>query len=106
MKKTVKALQDLYVQMGGKLTDTYSGVAGGAAVGLYKRTPDMLEALKRKANELPSVTGTDNGKVLLVSGGKWVKGEIEAELPTYAAATDTGKVLTVTADGLAWVMPE
>lgn len=49
--------------------------------------------------ELPSVSGADNGKVLLVSSGKWQKGALAKELPAVTA-DDNGKVLKVV-DG-AW----
>ncbi len=57
--------------------------------------------------ELPAVSASDNGSVLLVDAGAWAKGEIEAELPTVTAA-DAGKVLTVSAEGkwVAAALPE
>lgn len=78
MKRTVKALQDLYVKLGGQLTDTYSGIADGIKVGLYKRIPDIIEAVKEKASGggdagLPEVTAADNGDVLTVVEGAWAK---------------------------------
>lgn len=42
---TIQALKDLYVKVGGSLTDTYQGVAGGAAVSDYVTTPDCLKAI-------------------------------------------------------------
>ena len=51
--------------------------------------------------ELPAVTASDNGKALLVSGGKWDKGSLPTELPAVTAA-DEGKVLTVNSSGQ-WV---
>lgn len=79
MKRTVKALQDLYVKLGGQLTDTYAGIADGIKVGLYKRIPDIIEAVKEKASGggggagLPEVTAADNGDVLTVVEGAWAK---------------------------------
>lgn len=79
MKRTVKALQDLYVKLGGQLTDTYANIADGIKVGLYKRIPDIIEAVKEKASGggggagLPEVTVEDNGDVLTVVEGAWTK---------------------------------
>lgn len=50
MNTTIKSLQDLYVKLGGELTDTYEGIADGAAVGDYTTIPDMIEAVKEKAS--------------------------------------------------------
>ena len=49
--------------------------------------------------ELPAVSGTDNGKILKVSGGAWTAAA--AELPAVSA-TDNGKILKVV-DG-AWAV--
>ena len=51
--------------------------------------------------ELPEVSGSDNGSVLKVSGGKWAKGSETVELPAVTGA-DEGKVLTVNSSG-EWV---
>lgn len=97
MKRTVKALQDLYVKLGGQLTDTYAGIANGIKVGLYKRIPDIIEAVKEKASGgsgLPEVSATDNGDVLTVVEGAWAKADAPSGLPEVTAA-DNGDVLTV-----------
>ena len=49
MNTTIKSLQDLYIKLGGQLTDTYEGIAYGIAVGDYTLIPDMIEAVKEKA---------------------------------------------------------
>ena len=76
MNTTVKSLQDVYVSMGGQLTDTYEDIAGGIPVGDYNTIPDVIAALAHIAGstiELPGVSEADNGDVLTVIGGKWGK---------------------------------
>ena len=50
---------------------------------------------------MPTVTGSDNGKVLTVVTGAWAAAAIPAQLPAVTA-DDNGKVLKV-ADG-AWAV--
>ena len=45
MNTTVQALQNLYVTLGGSLTDTYDGIADGAEVGNYVTIPDVIDAI-------------------------------------------------------------
>lgn len=52
--------------------------------------------------ELPSVSASDNGKKLGVSGGEWTT--VNAELPAVSGS-DNGKVLTVSAGAWAAVTP-
>ena len=98
---TVEALKALYVAMGGTLTDTYDDIAGGAAVSNYALIPDVIAAIAQIAvpAELPAVMGEDDGKVLTVSGGKWVAALPASQLPAVSA-DDNGDVLKVV-DG-AW----
>lgn len=49
MISTVNSLKDLYVKMGGSLTDTYEGIANGVPVADYNVIPDMIEAITQKA---------------------------------------------------------
>ena len=79
MDTTVKALQNLYVAMGGELTDTYDDIADGAAVSNYVTIPDMINVIAALISsgataELPEVDADDNGKVLKVADGKWSVG--------------------------------
>lgn len=79
MDTTVKTLQNLYVAMGGDLTDTYDDIADGAAVSNYVIIPDMINAIAALISsgataELPEVDADDNGKVLKVADGKWSVG--------------------------------
>ena len=81
----VEALKALYVALGGQLTDTYADIAGGVAVSNYATNPDVILAIakvaasvKEAANtkELPTVTSSDNNKVLTVVSGKWQKANL------------------------------
>ena len=64
-----------------------------------------LEAIAEKlvgvsVTELPAVSASDNGKVLMVVDGKWAAAAIPSQLPAVTSS-DSGKVLTVSAQG-AW----
>lgn len=61
MISTVNSLKDLYVKMGGSLTDTYEGIANGVPVADYNVIPDMIEAITQKAG-----SGGGGGSVLFV----------------------------------------
>ncbi len=50
--------------------------------------------------ELPEVSASDNGKVLMVVDGQWAAAAIPSQLPAVTSS-DSGKVLTVSAQG-AW----
>lgn len=75
----VSALKEVYKALGGSLTDTYSTIAGGAAVSNYTLSSDVILAIAEKAGtkELPKVTASDNGKVLKVVNGAWAAGTDE-----------------------------
>lgn len=57
MDTTVQALKNLYVAMGGELTDTYEDIADGASVANYVVTPDVINAIAKKAT--PAETPTE-----------------------------------------------
>ena len=64
---------------------------------VYGTMPTMTEQQKEdmlNSKELPAVSGSDNGKALIVNSGKWEKKKIPSQLPTVSG-TDNGKVLTV-----------
>ena len=73
MDDTIDALKNLYVALGGDAADVANVVI----------IPDMINAIATHissggAAELPTVTTTDNGKVLTVVSGEWAA----AALPT------------------------
>lgn len=73
MNTTIEALQKLYVALGGTAADVADIVI----------IPDMINAITAlitsgKTAELPTVTATNNGKVLKVVNGKWDIGDDEA----------------------------
>lgn len=45
MNNTIVALQNLYVAMGGELTDTYDDICDGAPVADLVIIPDMINAI-------------------------------------------------------------
>jgi len=56
---------------------------------------EIADKMDRAASELPSVTKTDEGKILSVNNkGKWVAADETKELPAVSG-TDNGNVLTV-----------
>ena len=65
MISTVNSLKDLYVKLGGSLTDTYESIANGVPVADYNVIPDMIEAITQKAG---SGGGGGGGSVLIVEG--------------------------------------
>lgn len=69
MKQTVDALKALYVALGGDADDV-------ADVTL---TADMIDEITKivPSKVLPSVTSSDNGKVLKVADGEWGLGTDE-----------------------------
>lgn len=78
----VEALKALYVALGGELTDTYDGIAGGIAVSQYSLISDVILAIAKAAEtvaqaattaELPAVTAENDGDMLKVVSGKWAK---------------------------------
>ena len=75
------ALKALYVAVGGALTDTHANINGGSTVANYVLLADVIAAIAAKISagsmkELPSVSSTDNGKVLTVVSGKWNKANL------------------------------
>ena len=58
---------------------------------------DAIESLE--SNALPEVSGSDNGKALIVSGGKWTVSNIPSQLPSVTSS-DEGKILAVNSSGV------
>lgn len=77
MDNTITALQNLYVALGGTRADVADIVL----------IPDMINAIATQATtvvaaanakELPTVSATDNNKVLTVVEGAWAKADLPA----------------------------
>lgn len=75
MDNTLDALRNLYVALGGTATDVANLVI----------IPDLINAIATQAatvvaaanaKELPTVTSSDNNKVLTVVSGKWQKADL------------------------------
>ena len=117
MNLTVEALKELYVALGGNVTnvanitlipDMIKHIAalissGGATVLPHVSSADNGKvltvvngawAVATPAAELPTVTSSNNGEILTVSGGNWVSAAPASQLPTVTA-TENGEVLTV-----------
>ena len=89
MNLTVGALKELYIALGGKKIDVVN----------ITLIPDMIKAIAAHISgggttELPTVTSSNNGEILTVSGGKWVSAAPASQLPAVTA-TENGEVLTV-----------
>ena len=89
MNTNVQALKNLYAALGG----SESNVAD------LNTNAEIINAIASLLSEgdfgiLPTVSASDNGKVLTVSNGEWTAETPEEELPTVSAS-DNGKVLTV-----------
>lgn len=64
-----------------------------AGIATYlKQIADKLNSVTTSA--LPSVSSSDNGKLMTVVGGAWAKAAAPTELPAVSAS-DNGKVLKV-----------
>lgn len=89
----------------GKPSSYEYGVAGGGAslptggtngqVLTKNSSTDGDASWANAPTELPSVSASDNGKVLTVANGAWGKAAVPTELPAVTA-TDNGRVLQVT----------
>lgn len=93
MNTTVKALQALYIKLGGALTDTYETIADGAPVGNYNTIPDMIEACTQKAG-----SGGGSGGAMILHGTmneEDLTVAITEEYSEYSAAYDDGQVVFI-----------
>lgn len=93
----IQALQELYVALGGELTDTYDDIANGIAVGNYTVKPDIIKAIAQLAGsagiELPVIAkdGSDNSDVLMVVGNKWAKAQNPVQNIDLTGVTNASK---------------
>ena len=65
MKTTVKSLQDLYVKLGGSLTDTYDAIANDVPVSDYTTIPDMVEAVTQVSDSGGGGGGSDGDNIVI-----------------------------------------
>ena len=98
MKSNIEALKDIYISLGGLLTDIYDNINDGSPVGDYATIPDIVEAISKKTTKLPDVTSEDNGNVLSVVNGEWNKAALPKELPTVSTSNE-GEALAVNSSG-------
>ena len=71
---------------------------------MASKTANALQEIADKlvgvsVTELPAVSASDNGKVLMVVEGKWAVGTIPSQLPAVTSS-DAGDVLTVNESGV------
>ena len=119
MNTTVQALQELYVKLGGSLTDTYATIANGIPVSDYVTIPDVINAIEEVASSggggggssLPAVTAADNDKVLTVVEGAWDKAVssggvyiVHASIKWEEAGTSSGFVIDTVEEDIADVI--
>lgn len=95
MISTVNSLKDLYVKLGGSLTDTYEGIANGVPVADYNVIPDMIEAVTQKAG-----SGGGGGSFLVTiawdeTASKYVSDKTYAEIK---AAFESGQSVVAFSD--------
>ena len=67
--------------------------------GTYKRKKISGDMDEIGGSSLPEVSGSDNGKALIVAEGEWTAANIPSQLPSVTAA-DEGKVLAVNSSGV------
>ena len=74
-----------------------AAVAGGSQNQVLTKnsSTDGDVSWKNVPTELPSVSSSDNGKILKVTSGAWAKGDAPTELPSVTTS-DNGKILKVT----------
>lgn len=103
MNTTVQSLQDLYVKLGGSLTDTYDAIADGATVGDYVTIPDMIEAITQKAGSgggsgsdgVALVTVTTQGDSIILGISLAELFELSKTHVVYALITGTAQSMEI-----------
>lgn len=86
MNTTLIALQNLYVALGGALTDTYDDIFDGETVGNYAIIPDIINAIAELgAIKASSALGINNSNNLTITTESGL--EIEAQ-DIYLTSTD------------------
>ena len=62
MDNNIIALQNLYVALGGELTDTYDEIANGIPVSDYAIKPDVINAIAKQVTANKAAEASDSGK--------------------------------------------
>ena len=88
---TIQALQALYLKLGGNLTDTYAGIAGGIPVGDYVLIPDMIAACAQIAESDPGGGGGEGGAFVI----NVASNTMDKTWQEIYDAVDAGKVCAV-----------
>lgn len=87
----VKSLLEMYVKMGGSLTDTYSDIAGGVPVGQYSTISDAILACSKKYSSGGGGGGAEKFVVTLTEANDtWTADKTVAEI---VAADAAGKIV-------------
>lgn len=88
----IDALKALYVALGGTASDVASMTTSAEVI-------NAIAGIAGSSIELPAVSNSDNGSVLMVVNGKWAKASIPSQLPAVTAE-DVGSVLKVNESGV------
>ena len=87
----VKSLLEMYVKMGGSLTDTYSDIAGGVPVGQYSTISDAILACSKKYSA--GGGGAEKFIVTLTQDAQTEEWTADKTIAEIVAADAAGKIV-------------